>query len=658
MRFWSGATKRWLARLPLIAAGILLVMGCRQFAAKPGDVQSQSLGAPVGNKATNVGQTASILLPGDVALEVVWIPAGSFLMGQRADEQDAYPNKETPQHRVTLTHGFWMGKHEVTKQQWRALMGTTPWSGRPYVDEDDHSPAMYISWDDAQSFLARLGAFAGKPFRLPTEAEWEYACRAGTTTRFYWGDDPAYEKINLAAWWRGNALITEQKHARPVGLKPANPWQLYDMSGNVSEWCQDRHWFYPAEPTCDPIGPDSAPHRVVRGGSWLTTGGHCRSARRNHEPPSAKHSDLGLRIAIGPSSKPEAGAPTLTDVFVAGAEGVNTYRIPSLLLAPDGSLLAFCEARKESQADASPTDLVLRRSLDGGRTWLPTQVLVRGEGKEALMNPCPVVDHTNRAIILLCDKANAVRQDHHQHFQLISQDNGQTWSAPIAIVDRIANYDARFNAGPGVGLQLRSGRLIIPGYTGEVNEETDEEWYSRVLYSDDYGASWTLGPQVPELSDECQAVELSDGTLMLNVRGNMGMSCRGVATSANGGQAWSSFRWDRELNECPCQASVLHYRLGEGGTKNRLLFANPDNAGEKFGVVDRTRMTVRLSYDEGKTWPIKRLIHAGPSSYSSLVRLPDGDIGLLFEGGEKHRREWIRFTRFSLAWLTQGAEPR
>ena len=95
---------------------------------------------------------------------------------------------------------------------------------------------------------------------------------------------------------------------------------------------------------------------------------------------------------------------------------------------------------------------------------------------------------------------------------------------------------------------------------------------------------------------------------------------------------------------------------GRAGDKSRLLFSNPDNAGEKFGILERAKLTVRLSYDEGKSWPIKRLIHAGPASYSVLVRLPDGDIGLLFEGGEKHRREWLRYARFSLSWLTQGTD--
>ena len=143
---------------------------------------------------------------------------------------------------------------------------------------------------------------------------------------------------------------------------------------------------------------------------------------------------------------------------------------------------------------------------------------------------------------------------------------------------------------------------------------------------------------------------------MLNMRGNMGMSCRGVSVSKDGGATWGKVRWDHALNECPCQGSIVRYSDAEKDGKDRLLFANPDNRGERFNVVERTKMTVRMSYDEGKTWPVKKLIHAGPSSYSGMVRLPNGDIGLIFEGGEKHRREWIRFVRFSLAWLTDGAD--
>jgi len=637
------AQKAWFVYGVLLLAGLLALGGCQHG--------TQKAPAPAFAAKTEI-----VALPGDVPLEMAWIPEGTFLMGQREGEQNAYPNKETPQHAVALSRGYWMGKYEVTKEQWRAVMGTEPWTGRRYVDEAPRTPAVCVSWEDAQAFVDKLSSMTGKTFRLPTEAEWEYACRAGTATRFYWGDDPMYEEIDRRAWWRGNALITPEQCARPVGQMPPNPWGLYDMSGNVSEWCRDWHGYYGGGPETDPVGPSTAEHRVLRGGSWMSIGGHCRSSRRHHELPSMAKSDFGFRVVCAPPVEKQAGSPEFVDVFVAGTEGVNTYRIPSLLLTPDGSLLAFCEARKESIADASPTDMILRRSLDGGRSWLPAQVLVRGAGNEALMNPCPVVDRSTGAIVLFLINAHKGGPDRHRHLLLTSADNGRTWSEPLDAGKFITNYDDRFVPGPGIGVQLRSGRLVIPGYSGEINEAIDENFYSRALYSDDHGRSWTLGPRVPVMSDESQAVELKDGTLMLNMRGNMGTSCRGVALSKDGGESWSRCYWDRALNECPCQASIVRYGFAEQDGRDRLLFANPDNSGERFGILERTRMTVRLSYDEGKTWPVKKLIHAGPSSYSTMVRLPDGDIGLLFEGGEKQRREWIRFVRFSLSWLTDGAD--
>jgi sialidase-1 len=280
-------------------------------------------------------------------------------------------------------------------------------------------------------------------------------------------------------------------------------------------------------------------------------------------------------------------------------------------------------------------------------------VLIQGIDKEALMNPCPVIDRTNNRILLFCIDAHKYGPNHHRQLMLTSDDNGKTWSD---IIEVGKSLDNSFVPGPGIGIQLHNGRLVIPGYTGDIDEELDENFYSCVIYSDDHGKSWTQSRSVGELSDECQVIELKDGTLMLNMRGNMGKSCRGVAISKNGGESWSPVRWDRALNECPCQACIVRYSFAENENKDRILFANPDNTGERFGILDRTRMTVRLSYDEGQTWPVKKLIHAGPSSYSMMVHLPDGEIGLLFEGGEKHRREWIKFVRFSLAWLTDGAD--
>ena len=601
-------------------------------------------------------KTESIMLPGAIPLEMVKLQRGTFLMGQSPCEQDAYPNKETPRHPVTITKGFWMGKYEITKEQWQAVMRTSPWTGKSYVNDDPLSPAVYISWNDAQLFLDKLSELTGKTFRLPTEAEWEFACRAGTQTRFWWGDDPNYELIEKNGWWRGNTLVKNQKYAHKVGQLPANPWGLCDISGNVSEWCSDWHGYYAEGSVTDPVGPQTAEHRVLRGGSWISIGGHCRSSRRHHELPAMAHSDFGLRVVMNENDKVAPDSPESLNLFTCGTEGVNTYRIPSLLLAPDNSLLAFCEARKESIADASPTDIILRRSIDGGKTWLPTQSLLRGKGKEALMNPCAVIDRMSNRILLFCIDAHKYGENKHRQLLLTSDDNGRNWSAPVELGKLISNYDNSFVFGPGAAIQLRNGRLLIPGYIGGIDDELDENFYSCALYSDDHGKSWIQSKTVEELSDESQVIELKDGTVMLNMRGNMGKSCRGVATSKNGGETWSPVHWDRALNECPCQATIIRFSFAKNGKKDRILFANPDNKGERFGILERTKMTVRLSYDEGRTWPVKKLIHAGPSSYSTMVRLPNGEIGLLFEGGEKHRREWIRFVRFSLDWLTDGAD--
>ena len=346
--------------------------------------------------------------------------------------------------------------------------------------------------------------------------------------------------------------------------------------------------------------------------------------------------------------------PESTDVFVGGDEGINTYRIPAMLRCPDGALAVFCEARKESIADASPTALVVRRSLDDGRTWLPMQTVIPGEGSEAIMNPCPVVDTSSGSVLLFCIDAHRRAHGRHRHLVVTSTDSGETWSAPVDMARQIADYDDTFVPGPGVSIQLASGRLVIPGYTGIFDSTTRTGCRSSILYSDDHGSTWAFGDRVSAPTNECQAVELSDGRLMLNMRDNTGKSCRAVAFSEDGGQTWGPVYWDAALNECPCQASIIHYGIAGQNTSDCLLFANPDVSGERFGTVKRTRMTVKLSYDEGKTWPVKRLIHRGPSSYSSLARLSDGDIGIVFEGGREHRREWIRFMRFSLDWLTQG----
>jgi formylglycine-generating enzyme required for sulfatase activity len=262
------------------------------------------MSSPISDTITleeNTGTTETVMLPGSVPLKMVWIPGGTFQMGRYAGEQDSYSD-EDPQHLVTLG-GFWMAKYELTKRQWTAVMGTAPWTGQSYVLADLDSPAVYVSWNNAQSFLTALNSYTGKSFRLPSEAQWEYACRGGTQTRFYWGDDPGYTAIGDYAWYVGNAWNAGQQYAHVVGGKAPNAFGLYDMSGNVWEWCEDDwHGSYTGAPEGGQAWVDSprGSHRVLRGGGWYNSGYYCRSAYRYYSTPGGTFSNYGFRIAWTP----------------------------------------------------------------------------------------------------------------------------------------------------------------------------------------------------------------------------------------------------------------------------------------------------------------------------------------------------------------------
>ena len=229
-----------------------------------------------------------------VTLELVWIPPGKFLMGSPGNERHR-DNDEGPQHGVQITTGFWMGKYEVTQEQWEAVMGGNP----SHFEGNSRRPVESVSWNDCQHFLKELNSqfpIPNSEFRLPTEVEWEYACRAGATTRFYWGDDPNYAQIRDYAWSDGNS--GGQTH--PVGEKKPNAWGLYDMSGNVWEWCHDWYGSYGEESRTDPKGPSSGSYRVLRGGSWGGNPEYCRAANRSRSDPSCRSSYVGFRIVSSP----------------------------------------------------------------------------------------------------------------------------------------------------------------------------------------------------------------------------------------------------------------------------------------------------------------------------------------------------------------------
>ena len=238
------------------------------------------------NQITATEET--ILLPGNVPMVMVWCPAGTFMMGRLSNEQDSDAD-ESPQHQVTLSQGFWMGKYEVTQAQWQAVMGTNP----SHFTGDLNRPVEQINWSDVQSFLTAINTLTSKTFRLPSDAEWEYACRAGTSTRFFWGDDASYGQIGNYTWYDTNS--GDSTH--PVGEKWPNAFGLFDMSGNVWELCQDWYGNYTAGAVTDPAGPASGTYRVLRGGGIYDEAQYCRSADRDYFAPTYKYYDLGIRLA-------------------------------------------------------------------------------------------------------------------------------------------------------------------------------------------------------------------------------------------------------------------------------------------------------------------------------------------------------------------------
>jgi len=288
----------------------------------------------------------AVQLSDDETLSLIWVEPGSFMMGSPASEPGH--NKDEAQHPVTLTSGYWLGRYEVTRAQWKALMGTTEKEVRAKGKEGSgdqtpgkvvhpQRPMRYTSWDDAMEFCSKLNMqekAAGRlpenfEYTLPTEAQWEYACRAGSTTAIHTGEFTLSENWKLApeldsiAWYFANSAMPEgvrgwsgtwtpKEDGRPievtieqgglqdVGGKRANPWGFHDMLGNAWELCFDRYGDYPATAVIDPIGPDSGDTRVKRGGSWAHPAASCRSANRSSAPQDFQIDVTGFRLALAP----------------------------------------------------------------------------------------------------------------------------------------------------------------------------------------------------------------------------------------------------------------------------------------------------------------------------------------------------------------------
>ena len=346
-------------------------------------------------------------------------------------------------------------------------------------------------------------------------------------------------------------------------------------------------------------------------------------------------------------------AQQLNHIYKNNEEGYKCFRIPALITTAKGSLLAFAEGRKNNCGDAGDIDLVLKRSEDGGKTWSELQV-VWNDSTNTCGNPAPVVDQKTGNIILLStwnlgsdhekDIINGSSKDTRRVFVLSSTDEGRTWSGAKEITKNVKRDDWTWYAtGPGRGIQLskgkHKGRLVIP--SNHVVAATKKN-YSHVIYSDDLGSTWNLGGITPQDSvNESTVAELSNGRLMLNMRNASKSRHRQIAISKNAGKSWSAIYPDSTLIEPVCEGNLIQYKFP--GKKECLLFSNPAS------TSSRTQMTIRISYDNGKTWPFKKLVHEGPSAYSCLTVLPNGNLGFFYEAGYQKPYEGIVYEEINLA---------
>lgn len=345
-----------------------------------------------------------------------------------------------------------------------------------------------------------------------------------------------------------------------------------------------------------------------------------------------------------------AGRLRQDDLFVGGEAGYYCYRIPSLIVSSRGTLLALCEARRDSCRDDADIDLFLRRSLDNGETWQPVQILA-DDSENTMGNPCPVVDRDTGAIhLFLC-------RNNRRAFVMTSHDDGETFSEPremTAVVRDIGVEWTRLGTGPGHGIQLRSGRLIIPVWlmAGALGQPT-AVYQTGVVYSDDHGTTWRPGGVVPPTIADCNEAELvqtADGRLCLSLRNKASEHQRAFAWSDDEGETWSEPQLQEALTDSAVMAGIHRLTDVQTGDRNRVLFSNPDDP------EGRTNLTIRLSYDECQTWPVARVLNEGPSGYSDLAVAGDGTICCLYERGTARYNEKLTFARFDLTWLTNGED--
>ena len=356
------------------------------------------------------------------------------------------------------------------------------------------------------------------------------------------------------------------------------------------------------------------------------------------------------------------------EVFPPGLNGIARYRIPGIVVTTKGTAMAYCEARKNNSSDWGEIEVHLRRSTDGGMTWQPSQHIAHkadriegnprkktgGEHEQTVNNPVAIVDRDTGTIqFLYC-------VNYARCFSMRSTDDGVTWSTPVEITASFEPFRKQYDwkviaTGPGHGIQMKSGRLVVPIWLAFGGAGDHGPSAAGTIFSDDHGKTWHAGDiTMPNDGDfgnpnESILTTLSDGRVLMVSRNGSKPNRKLVATSADGATGWSTPQFHDQLWEPQCMASIIAHPAGV------LLFSNPhtlplgkDGKETPGGRGKRQNLCIKLSRDDGKTWPMNKTLEAEASAYSDLSVLPDGTVLCLYERGTS-----MTCARFNLRWVEQ-----
>lgn len=361
--------------------------------------------------------------------------------------------------------------------------------------------------------------------------------------------------------------------------------------------------------------------------------------------------------------------------------GYRLYRIPGLIVTKAGTLLAYAEARRNTGSDWDTIDLVMRRSTDQGKTFSEQKVVAhtpdfprspvaieKKQGKPddvTYDNPVAIADGSGNVHFLFC-------RDYMRVFYTKSNDDGLTFSQPVEITSALDRYRPEYAwrvvaLGPGHGIEMTTGRLVVPIWLSLGNGGNGHHpSVNSTIYSDDHGTTWQPGhiavPDTTETPDpnETATVQLAKGPVMLNIRTASKKNRRLVVTSKDGAHRWSRPRYQEDLPDPICFGALTRMSTKKTADRNRILFANPDSLNRADGkdspTKDRRNLTISMSYNEGKSWKLRKVLEPGPSAYSDLAVSDDGTIWCLYEMGEKSAYEQITLAKFNLEWLSGGKD--